>query len=135
MKTLLTLLTLLSTQAFAQNTKLSYECAVKGLLTSSPEFLRLGDSVKIDLNLNNTPNVISKKISTATIGEKKIKGNVIYNKYGGAFPHSYVFVSNARNIMTLEVSKSGNNARIRSLSLSRASGGFPVIATLDCTKF
>lgn len=125
MKYLILAFALISSTVFAVETPKRFECGVKTLTASSPKDLRVGDSVRVSLSQN---------ISVFQVGNTTVKGNAKLTVSGGAYPDVYVLTGNNRMILTFEVSKSQQNARIRSLSLSTASGGYPVIATLSCVQ-
>lgn len=134
MKTTITLLVLLaSTFASAAEVTQKYECGVKSLTSSSPKNLRIGDSVRVTL-ISSEVGIRSQRLSSFQIGGKTIKGFAKLTQSGGAYPSAYMVSSNDQWLLSFEVSASQQNARIRSLSLSSASGGFPVIATLSCVK-
>ncbi len=135
MKNLILIVLVISSvsSVFAAEKIEKFDCGVKSLTSSSPKDLRVGDSIRVSLS-SAGPGVESQKISTFQIAHKTVKGNAKLSPSGGAYPDVYIITGNNRMILTFEVSKSHQNARIRSLGLSGASSGFPVIATLSCVQ-
>ncbi len=125
MKLLILAFALVSSTVFAVETPKRFECGVKTLTASSPKDLRVGDPVRVKLSQN---------LSVFQVGNKTVRGNAKLSPSGGAYPYVYVLTEDNRMLLTFEMSKSLQNARIRSLSLSTASGGYPVIATLSCAQ-
>ncbi len=134
MKTTITILMLLAS-AFASAAEVTqkYECGVKTLTSSSPKNLRVGDPIRVTL-VSAEVGVRSQKLSSIHIGNQTIRGYTKLTQSEGAYPNVFLLNSNDRYLLNFELSASQQNARIRSLSLSTASGGFPVIATLSCVK-
>lgn len=124
----------MSTAASAADINASFSCAVKGLTASSPDNLKLGDSVEINLNYVEAKNRKPKNLSRLVINGQTTVGHAQFNPCRGAFPNCFIISKDNRMLAEIEISNSGNNARIKSLSLSKASGGWPVIATLSCTQ-
>ena len=121
---------------YAEPVVKSLNCKVVKIFQSTPDFLNVDNPVHLDLKYENAGDLVNgvktNEISTANINGEIVTGKASYSFSTGNYPYSLSFVNNNRMVLIVEASNSGQHLRLRSLQISKASGGMPIIANLEC---